>query len=251
MRFFKVGLLNSLLLVGACLLTLTGCQPDSATPTLTIGAAASLKNAFEALQADFEQDHDIKLEFTFAASGLLRLQIEQGAPFDLYASANSNDMQRLLAAQKITPALDFAHNRLVLVSAQKRDCSWSTIAKQRLAIGNPETVPAGIYARESLSKLGLWTSLQSQVVYTEHVRQVVTYLQQGAVDYGIVYQSDLTAFPELFRCQVFAEDLHRPIVLSMARVLRGSRPEMAEAWLTYLQQDKARTLLKQAGFQTP
>ncbi len=235
----------------SCWLILLACSPVSDTPDLTIAAATSLKNAFEALQADFEQEHNLKLAFTFAASGLLRLQIEQGAPFDIYASANSRDMERLLGAAKIAPALDFAHNRLVLVSAQKRDCKWSHIVQQTLAIGNPETVPAGMYARESLINLGYWQSLQTSLVYTEHVRQVVTYLKQGAVDYGIVYQSDLSVFPELFRCQIFAEDLHRPIVLSIARVLSSAKPEAANAWLTYLQQEKSQIILKQAGFQSP
>ena len=195
-----------------CFLLFSGCAAAT-PPQLTIGAAASLKNAFEALQTDFEQTHGLKLEFTFAASGLLRLQIEQGAPFDVYASANTADMQRLLSAGKIAPAQSFARNRLLLVSGQSRDCRWSSIASQHLALGNPETVPAGVYAREVLQNLGQWSALAPALIYTEHVRQVVTYLEQGAVDYGIVYQSDLQAFPELVTCQIFDETLHAPIEL--------------------------------------
>lgn len=235
-------------LLAVCLLGLTACRAEPAA--LTIAAAASLRNVFEALGPRYTQQTGQAVVFSFAASGQLLAQIRQGAPYDVFASAGADEMQQL-ARQHLLKGepLIFAANRLVLTRAgRSQACDWPSVRTHKLALGNPDSVPAGRYAREVLQHLDQWPL--PQPILTENVRQAVDYLRQGAVDYAIVYASDARVF-DLAICQTFPARLHRPIRLPIAVLATSPVERHAASWLRFLTTPEARTLLQQHGFQLP
>lgn len=172
-----------------CFLALlaAGCAPSR---PLTVSAAASLQTAFREIAAHEKQ----QVSFNFGGSGALQKQIEEGAPVDVYASASPAQMQALERGQLLDgPPRYFAGNRLVLIAPLQSPLRSFAELKGvgRVAVGNPKTVPAGHYARQSLQSQGLWNDLQARLVPAEDVRQVVDYVARGEVDAGLVYASDL------------------------------------------------------------
>jgi molybdate transport system substrate-binding protein len=165
---------------------------------ILVSAAISLKNAFEEIGSLYEKQTGIRVRFNMGASGLLQKQIESGAPVDVFASAADKQMDSLQSQGLILPETrrHFARNTLVLITPQDSKLqfhSFSDLSRsglERLAIGNPKTVPAGQYAEEALRNLKLWDKLQSRLVYGENVRQVMDYVARGEVDAGLVYASD-------------------------------------------------------------
>lgn len=229
--------------------SLSGCGRE---PGLTVAAAASLREAFGELGALYAQAHQTPVRFSFAASGLLKAQIERGAPYDLFASASSDELAALAKAGKLAGAPRvFASNRLVLVKARAgAACDWATIGAARLAIGNPTTVPAGRYARAALQSLKRWDAVQKQLILTENVRQAADYLRTGEVEYAIVYATDAAQF-KLARCQEFAAGSYPPIRLPAAVLAASAQPEQARAWLDFLMGAEARAILARHGFGPP
>lgn len=257
-KYARLCLLSCLL---TCCLGLWACQPRP-TPELQIAAAASLRNLFEELAPRFEAQTGVKPAFSFAASGVLRLQIEQSAPFAVFASASREEVNKLQSHQHVVAQEVFARNQLQLARrSPELSCQWPAVAKGRLAIGNPQTVPAGVYARELLQSLKLWDSFHPQLILAEHVRQVVEYLRQGAVDYGLVYSSDLQVFgKQLHACPPLDPGLYRPIELSIAILAprTGLNPEQASAqqaqaqkWLDFLKLPESQQTIQAYGFGLP
>ncbi|HEX6832218.1 MAG TPA: molybdate ABC transporter substrate-binding protein, partial [Rudaea sp.] len=168
---------------------------------LTVSAAASLSNAFGDLAREFEKRNpDDKIVLNFAASDVLLKQIEQGAPADVFASADEATMDRAAAAQRIDAATrkDFAANALVLIASRdaplpKALADLNTDAYPRIAIGNPDSVPAGRYAKEALTAAHLWEPLQPRLVPTQNVRQALDYVARGEAEAGFVYATDAAA----------------------------------------------------------
>lgn len=234
------------------ILSLSACQSESRP--LKIAAAASLRDAFQELGKLYTQQNGTQVSFSFAASGVLKTQIEQGAPFDLFASASQLEIETLQAKDLLSgQAQVFAKNSLILAtSKQKPHCSWSSMSDKRLAIGNPASVPAGRYAQQSLETLGYWKQIKSKVILTENVRQAVEYLRQGAVDAAIIYASDLEVYKaDLISCQVFDSKSHQPINLSIATLRRSAQATEDQKWLSFLSSAQAQQVLKRFGFEHP
>lgn len=214
---------------------------------IMVSAAASLNNAFTEMAVAFEKTTQNTQVYTnFAASNPLLRQIQQGAPVNLFAAADQRTMDE--ATDFVVPGsrVDFAANSLVLIvpvqgSAVSGRADLPKAA--RLAVGNPDSVPAGRYAREALRKD--WDSLRAKMIFGNNVRQVLDYVSRGEVDAGIVYRSDTLAVPGKVR---IVEELsgHTPVVYPMALI----KPDNTEArtFAAFVRSDAGKKILQKHGF---
>ncbi len=250
--------------------------------TITVSAAASLTDAFNELKGLFETAHAIvTVAMNFAASGPLLRQIEMGAPVDVFASADEVTMDRAAAADLIykDKRVTFAANSLVLVAPANPshtaapsapdapvapdapDASGSAAAvdfltaptTQRLALGNPESVPAGRYAKTSLESLGLWESLTPKYVMGANVRQVLDYVSRGEVEAGIVYATDVNRGIQDGKIALVATLTgHAPVTYPMAPCKNlAASPEQAawaQAFVDFVMSAEGQAVLAAYGF---
>jgi molybdate transport system substrate-binding protein len=223
------------LIVLVCLLNLSFAS-GTAHRGILVSAAISLKSAFEEIGFIYQKQTGVRVEFNLGASGLLQRQIEEGAPVDVFASAGEKQMDELQARNLIIPETrrNLAQNTLVLiVPADSRLplASFSELLKpgiERMAIGNPKTVPAGQYAEETLRYFKLWDKIQPRLVLAENVRQVLDYVARGEVQAGIVYSSDVLSTGGGVKVAITAPNgSHKPILYPIA-VVRGT-PSRADA----------------------
>ena len=232
--------------------------PASAAP-ITVFAAASLTDAMKTIaQLWARQGHPLPA-LSFAASSVLAQQVAQGAPADLFLSADETWMDWLAARRPIHAASrgDLVGNTLVLVEPEDalRPVAIGAMLSLaavlgpngRLAVGDPASVPAGIYARQALTKLGLWAAVSDRLAPAENVRAALLLVERGEAPAGIVYGSDVAAAPGLAVAGTFPADSHPPIRYPAA-VLSGS-PEAA-AFLTFLHGDAAQAVFRHDGFTT-
>lgn len=229
-----------------------------ADQSITVSAAASLTNALTELAATFEQQSPGKVYSNFAASTALLQQIEKGAPVDIFLSADQETMDAAQEKKLIVPdsRRNFVRNTLVLIVPQEsKTASLEELETlQRIAIGNPDFVPAGRYTRDALRSRKnatgqtLWDSVQSRLVMANNVRQVLDYVARGEADAGFVYGSDAHAFEKSVRI-IQTMDGHAP-VLYPAAVVKGSKnPERAREFVDFLSGTEAQTILERHGFQ--
>src|SRR5699024_3788065 len=172
---------------------------DSKQEKLMISAAASLTDAMDEITKNYEAEHPgIELEFNFAGSGKLAQQIQQGAPVDVFISANESWMDTLIHDEEIDKSerLDVTGNRLVMITQNDTDIHYESFDEidgselDQIAIGNLDSVRAGESSKEVLDRLEKWYELENHVVYAKDVRQVLTYLESDNADIGFVYESD-------------------------------------------------------------
>lgn len=224
---------------------------------ILVSAAASLTDAFNEIgRAYAKANPGSTARFNFGGSGALSRQIAMGAPVDLFASASPVEMDQLMKKGLIDRAsrANIASNRLALIAPKGRRLRrWADLGRgsvRRVAIANPETVPAGRYAKEVLQRRGLWSSVQKKAVLGENVRQTLSYVAAGDVDAGIVFATD--AQIDRRRVRILETAIpgkdHTPIVYPAA-VLRDA-PHRAEArrFLSFLQGPTSRAILRRHGF---
>lgn len=243
---------------GTFLLTLLLALPAFGQE-LTVSAAASLTDAFDAVKAAFESEHNgATIVTNYASSGALYRQIEQGAPVDVFASANPKWMDKAEEAGALEPGTraDFARNSLVLATPAENPAGIAKAAGllddrvERIAMGTPETVPAGQYARESLVMLGYWDTLATKYIYAENVRAVLDYLRRGEVDAGFVYRTDaiqggdeVTIIEEM--------PLKNPVTYPVAIMKESSKKELAARFIEFIGSDEGVAILEKYGFSKP
>ena len=228
---------------------------------LLVSAAISLKEAVEELGRQFQQAHPgVIVRFNFGASGDLQKQIEGGAPVDLFLSAGQRQMDVLEQQRLLLPGSQrvVARNALTLIVpgasslGLQRPEDLGRAAVQRVALGNPKTVPAGQYAEECLRTLGLWGAIQSKLVFAENVRQVLEYVARGEVDAGFVYTTDLLSRPgavtEVARPP---QTSYSPITYPGAVVGASTQQALARALLDHLVSQSGQQILARYGFQSP
>jgi molybdenum ABC transporter, periplasmic molybdate-binding protein len=183
------------------ILIIGGCQASESGNSLTISAAVSLKDAFSEIGGLYKAKTGRSINFNFGASGVLQKQIETGAPIDISASAGEKQMDELAANGLIDTDTrrNFARNTLVLVTPSKSKINLTGFTDlsnpdvQKIAVGNPKTVPAGQYTEQLFDKLGLKDAVRSKLVFAEDVRQVLDWVIRGEADAGIVYATDAHA----------------------------------------------------------
>lgn len=237
---------------------LYGCgRPGTSQPvTLTVSVAASLQNAISEIRPAFERAHPgVKLTVNFGGSGSLAQQVESGAPVDVFVSAAAKPVDRLAAKGLLLPGTrrDLLRNRLVLVAASGGTSvrSFQDLARVKLiALGDPESVPAGDYGRQALQSLRIWNTVEKNLVLAKDVRQVLSYVETGNADAGIVYETDARESAKVRVVAVAPDSSHAPIVYPAA-VTRDSRnPAAARGLIAYLASPEAGAIFTRHGFTT-
>jgi len=244
------------------LITVTGCgnnkeqqQTKDSKVNLTIAAAASLKDAMEELKDIYVKENTgVDITCNYASSGTLQKQIEEGAPADLFISAGKSQMDGLAAKKLIVEASrkDLLGNELVLITGKDSLLSGfeglTDASVSKISLGNPETVPAGQYAKEALTSLKLWDQIQSKLVLAKDVHQVLTYVETGNVDAGLVYRSDTIGSEKVKIVATAPEELHQPIVYPMAIVESSKYQQEAGKFAEFLQGAEAAQVFTKYGF---
>lgn len=230
---------------------------------VTVFAASSLKDALEEVAASWRAETGHEVRLVLAGSSTLARQIEQGAPADLFVSANAAWMDRLEAKGLLAPdsRFDLAGNMLSLIGHGQRaplDLRETDLAAYlategrgaRIASALTEAVPAGIYAREALISIGQWEALRDHLAETKSVRAALALVASGAAPLGIVYASDARAEPRVSALAVFPAGSHGPITYPAARLARSTAPEAARL-LAYLASPDTAEILRAHGFTPP
>ena len=243
---------------GLLLLGLLATLPAWAAD-LTVSAASSLTESFRELGTAYEKAHPgTKVDFNFAASGVLLQQISRGAPVDVFASADETTMdqaqqQDLLAAGTREV---FAVNALWVVvppqatAAPRSLKNLAGASVQRIALGNPDSVPVGRYAKGALEKAGLWPSVQGKTITTQNVRQSLDYVARGEVDVGFVYATDAQAMPDRVR-RAFAVPVSGRIAYPLAVTKASAQPVEAKRFTAFVRSAQGQAILAKHGFGKP
>lgn len=241
-------------------LTAFGCggqkqQAKTEPVNLNISAAASLTDAAGELKTLYEtKNAGATLTYNLAASGTLQKQIEEGAPADLFISAGKSQMDALSQKGLIVEESrkDLLGNELVLIAgkdsklAKFEDLTDASVGK--ISIGTPETVPAGNYAKETLTNLNLWEQLQPKMVLAKDVRQVLTYVETGNVDAGLVYRTDAATSDKVKIIAAAPAGSSKPIVYPMAVIKSTKHQKEAEGFAAFLTTDEAVKIFEKYGF---
>ncbi|MBC7327298.1 molybdate ABC transporter substrate-binding protein [bacterium] len=223
---------------------------------LVVSAAASLKDSFQEIGKIFMKKHKgVKVLFNFGGSGALRLQIEAGAPVDVFASAGQKDMDLLEKKGLVMKGTrhNFVENVIVLIapigSKLSSFADLKTPAVQRFAMGNPKTVPSGQYGEETLKYQKLWESLQGKIVYGEDVRQVLDYVARKEVDAGIVFRTDALLRPKEVKIVAEAPNgsYTRPLY-PIAVVAKTREPQLAKEFVALVLSPTGKKIFSKYGF---
>ena len=232
--------------------------PAFAADKIVVFAAASMKNALDNADAAFAKETGKEVTVSYAASGPLAKQLENGAPADVFISADTNWMDYVAGKKLIKDdsRVNLLGNKLVLVAAKDKakpveikqgfDLA-SLLGDGRLAMGQPESVPAGKYGKTALEKLGVWSSVEKKVAGAESVRAALALVSRGEAPYGIVYQTDVSADPGVAVVGTFPADSHPPIVYPVAITSSSKNPDV-QAYFDYLKSAKAVPFFEHEGF---
>jgi molybdate transport system substrate-binding protein len=226
--------------------------------TLTVFAAASMKNALDELDAAYTAKTGVKITASYAASSALAKQIEQGAPADVFVSADTDWMDYAIGKKNINVATrtDLLGNSIVLIAAKDAKLDNVTIGQGfdlaklagdgKIATGDVKSVPVGKYAKAALEKLGSWTAAESKFAMAESVRAALTLVSRGEAPLGIVYATDAKIDPGVKIIGTFPSDSHPAIIYPIAATTTA-KSEAAD-YLTFLRSSAAKTVLEKYGF---
>lgn len=248
------------ILAAALLLGLSLQPRHAAAERLLVFAAASLKNAVEDISAAWEAETGVNAVASFAGSSALARQIQQGAPADIFISANPEWMDTLERDGLIAASsrFDVAGNSLALIAhggavapaalAPGFDLK-ARLGDGRIAMALVDAVPAGIYGKAALTWLGAWEGVKSKVAQTDNVRTALAFVAAGEAALGVVYLTDAAASDAVNVIGVFPPEAHPPIVYPAAKI-QDSRSSAADGFLDFLRGDRARAILARHGFTT-
>jgi molybdate transport system substrate-binding protein len=253
---------------------LAGALGVAATTTLAVGppqpsvhaqggdvvvfAAASLKNALDAINAQWQKETGKKAVISYGASSALAKQIEQAAPAQMFISADLDWMDYVARKNLIKPETrsNLLGNRIVLIAHKDKaqpieikpgfDLARS-LGDGRLSMANVDSVPAGKYGKAALEKLGVWVNVSNKLAQAENVRAALLLVSRGEAPLGIVYQTDAAPDPNVKIVGIFPEDTHPPIIYPIALTANASSPD-ATALLDYIKSAKAKPLFEAQGF---
>jgi molybdate transport system substrate-binding protein len=222
-------------------------------PEILVFAAASLTDALEEIGAAYEAHTGTRVLFSFAGSNTLARQIRAGAPADVFLSANLERTEELESAGLVRSAdcVPLLSNSLAVIVPAGSELTVKTardlVGVRRLALGDPEAVPAGIYARRWLQGRGVWEALRDRVVPTLDVRAALAAVESGAADAGIVYRTD-AAISRRVRVALEVPAAEAPTIVYPAAVLVSSDEPEARAFLEHLHSAEARAVFTRLGF---
>lgn len=221
---------------------------------INLSAAASMKDAINELSDNFAQKHPgVKLLKNYGASGALAKQIENGAPADIFISANLEWMDYLKNKKlvDVTSIGTFSFNTLVFAGEPGKASSMQDLLKlERIAIGSPKSVPAGEYASEALKKAGLEKQLENKLVMAKDVRACLMYAERGEVDGAFVYRTDALQAKKAKILFTVPQGLYPRVTYPMALTITGAKSKDAVAFYTFLHSKEAKAVLTKYGFTT-
>ncbi|HEX5965793.1 MAG TPA: molybdate ABC transporter substrate-binding protein [Pyrinomonadaceae bacterium] len=228
--------------------------PGTSTQELTVAAASDLTPAFEEIGRDFEAREKIKPVFVFGSTGLLTRQIENGAPFDVFAAANESYIDQLQQKGLLvegTKAI-YGRGRITMWTTAESTLKLEKIQDlanpevHRIAIANPDHAPYGLAARQALETAGLWEKVQPKLVYGDNIRQTLQFAETGNVEVAIVAVS-LSA-QNKGRCVLVPETLHKPLLQAMAIMKSTKSDPAARSFTNFVTGTTGREILAKYGF---
>ncbi len=248
--------------IAGLVLLMTGLAAPASDPDraqVTVFGAASLTNALQDIGDAFTRETSIPVRFSFAASSVLARQIESGARADLFFGADLEWMDYLQGRDLIDRGSrrDLLGNRLVLIAPAASKVSLkiepgfrllAALGGGRLATGDPDSVPAGRYARSALTSLGVWNEVQDHLVRAENVRSALSFVDRGEAPLGIVYETDALIDAKVRVVDTFPSGSHLPIIYPVA-LTKGAGPQAAR-FLKFLQGPASATIFHKYGFKT-
>jgi molybdate transport system substrate-binding protein len=226
--------------------------------SLTVFAAASLKNALDDINAAYTAKTGVKVAASYAASSALAKQLEQGAPADLFASADIEWMEYATQKKSIKDGtrVDLLGNKLVLIAPKASEISTVQIGPGfdlaklagdgRIATGDVTSVPVGKYAKAALEKLGSWNAAQSKFAMAENVRAALTLVARKEAVLGIVYETDAKVEPGVKVVATFPQDAYPPVIYPFA-LTAAAKPETAD-YLAFVRSAASKTIFEKYGF---
>lgn len=254
------GPIVRLFVAATSLVALAGCgsSPESTSNTaaVLVAAASDLRPAFEELAPQFTKDTGIPVTFSFGSSGQLREQIVNGAPFDVFASANSEFVDDVIDAQraKADTKTTYARGRIVLWASSSnnvpRDISeLATSRYTRIAIANPNHAPYGLAAKQALTSAGVWNAVSNKLVLGENISDTKKIVDSGNVDAGIIALSlaiaDGGAYVEI------PEKLHEPLLQSVVVTTTGAQQTGGKKWVDFMMSTAGARIMSKYGFVPP
>jgi molybdate transport system substrate-binding protein len=255
----KMRSILKLLSLVTIIILIVGCDHEEPIQ-LTISAASSLAEALQEIQSLYNKKNAaVKINLNFGATGELQQQIEQGAPVDIFFSSATKPMRKLIDQQWIDEdqQLILLSNELVIITSTARDLKIEKIQEltqnqiERIAIGIPESVPAGNYAKEALMNVKLWNTLQPKLIQAKDVKQVLQYVETGNVDAGFVYKTDALVSSKVNMALILKPDLHSAITYHLGVVKSTRHLDETLDFFTFLQSAEALDIFKKYGFTVP
>ncbi len=230
-----------------------------AQETITVFAAASLKNALDDIDATFTKATGIKVTASYQASSALAKQIEQGAPADVFISADLKWMDYASEHKLIKPDTRFnlLGNRLVLIAPKDSQIDNITIGQGfdlakladdgRIAVADVKAVPAGRYAKAALETLGVWAAAEPKLAQAANVRAALAFVARGETSVGIVYETDARIEPKVKIIGTFPEDSYPPVNYPVAATANSKTANVAQ-YLVFLRSNAAKVIFDKYGF---
>jgi len=244
-----------LMLVGCSIQTAE--QPKNQPVELTVSAAVSLKDALIEIQKNYQVKYpNIKISYNLGASGSMQKQIEEGAPVDVFISAAAKQMDVLENKNLIKKETrkNLVENQLVLIVPQNSTLQVSKIedltrrAVKQFAMGAPESVPAGQYTQQVLTKLGVYSEVQPKTVLAKDVRTVLAYVETGNVEAGMVYKTDAITSDKVNIVATAPAGTHQSIVYPMAMLATTKEVKASTDFMSYLVSEESKVVFEKYGF---
>ena len=244
------------LVVAAVGPALTGCgSPANERDGILVFAAASLTDVLHEIGELYEEDTGRVVSFSYSGSQTLAQQIASGAPADLFISAGRFPLDYLIDQGAVGPDVEpLLANSLVVITRAGEDgitsvAELATDRVERVAVADPDLAPAGRYAEEALTHLGLWRDIQDKLVYGNDVRVTMTYVESGNADVGLVYETDARNARKLEVRRIVPRDSYSPIAYLAAVVERSEKKRSAGEFTSFLKGDSAAALFRKHGFE--
>lgn len=252
---------NGILLIAICIVVavslLNGCSSSPAN-TVMLAAAASLENIFvDELIPMFNAKHiGITIEGTYDSSGKLQTQIEEGLAADIFFSASTKQMNALIDGGFIDSdkSIELLENKIVLIASINSSTTIDSFDRigeaEYIALGDPNSVPAGQYAQEALASIGVWDEIQAKTSFGTNVTEVLNQVAEGSADVGIVYATDAAQIPEKVKVIATAPagSLKKPVIYPVGILANAPERKSAELFYEFLQSPEALEIFKASGF---
>jgi molybdate transport system substrate-binding protein len=249
---------KSIAALGLFALAAAAPQPAAAQETITVFAAASMKNALDDANAAFTKATGIKVTASYAASSALARQIEAGAPADVFVSADLKWMDYVAGKKliKTDTRVNLLGNKLVLIAPADSKLASVSIGQGfdiaslagdgRIAVADVKAVPAGLYAKAALEKLGAWSKAEPKLAQAENVRATLAFVARGETPVGIVYETDAKVEPKVKIVGIFPDGSHEPVTYPVAATATARAD--AARYLIFLRTPAAKAVFETYGF---